>query len=73
MFDILLILVGLHLAAIAFYYIWKAEDLIGPMIWGHREKANGPDARPGAFALFLLTALGAAALVALIVTVGPTL
>ena len=30
-------LIGLHLAAIAFYSLWKRENLIGPMITGRRQ------------------------------------
>lgn len=36
-FDILLILIGLHLAAVAFYAIVKHANLIGPMITGRRK------------------------------------
>lgn len=32
--DILLILVSLHVAAILFYWIWKRENLVWPMITG---------------------------------------
>ncbi|GHB42026.1 cytochrome b [Pseudovibrio japonicus] len=32
-----LILMGLHVAAIFFYRIWKREDLVTPMITGHRK------------------------------------
>lgn len=35
-FNILLALIGLHLAAVAFYLIYKRENLIGPMIGGVR-------------------------------------
>lgn len=33
-FDILLVLIGLHVAAILFYALYKRRDLIGPMITG---------------------------------------
>jgi len=39
-FNALLMLIGLHLAAIAFYGIVKRENLIGPMLSGRR-KASG--------------------------------
>ncbi len=42
MFDVLLWLIGLHLAAIAFYHLLKRANLIGPMLTGRR-RAN-PDA-----------------------------
>ena len=32
--EVLLVLVGLHLAAIMFYLLWKQENLIKPMITG---------------------------------------
>ncbi len=32
-----LILMGLHVAAIFFYRLWKHEDLVTPMITGHRK------------------------------------
>ena len=35
-FNILLILIGLHLSAILFYLIFKRANLIGPMITGRR-------------------------------------
>ena len=34
--DVILILVGLHLAAMAFYFVWKKENLVKPMITGRR-------------------------------------
>jgi cytochrome b len=40
-FDLLLILTGLHLAAVAFYWIYKRENLIGPMINGRRRLPPG--------------------------------
>jgi len=42
-FNILLVLVGLHIAAFAFYLVVKRANLIGPMITGRRAKAEtGP-------------------------------
>jgi cytochrome b len=35
-FNILLGLIGLHLAAIAFYAVYKRENLIGPMLHGRK-------------------------------------
>jgi cytochrome b len=40
-FDLLLILTGLHLAAVVFYWIYKRENLIGPMINGRRRLPPG--------------------------------
>lgn len=42
-FNILLVLIGLHIAAIAFYLVVKRANLIGPMITGRRRHgATGP-------------------------------
>lgn len=42
-FNILLVLIGLHIAAIAFYLLVKRANLIGPMITGRRKHAEtGP-------------------------------
>jgi len=38
-FDLLLVLVGLHVAAVLFYLLWKRVDLVRPMFTGH--KPNG--------------------------------
>ena len=43
-FNLLLWLIGLHVAAIAFYLVWKRENLIGPMIGG--SKVYRDDAAP---------------------------
>ena len=45
-FNILLALIGLHIAAIVFYLIIKRANLIGPMVTGRRraENAEGPAA-----------------------------
>ncbi len=34
--DVVLVLIALHIAAIAFYAVWKREDLLTPMITGRR-------------------------------------
>jgi cytochrome b len=42
-FNILLILIGLHIAAILFYLVFKRANLIGPMITGRRKNGvTGP-------------------------------
>jgi cytochrome b len=45
-FNVLLVLIGLHIAAIVFYLIIKRTNLIGPMFTGKRSAANaeGPAA-----------------------------
>jgi cytochrome b len=43
-FDVLLVLIGLHLSAVAFYLLVKRANLIGPMITGRRSPVPGdPD------------------------------
>lgn len=39
-FNVLLILIGLHIAAIVFYLVIKRTNLIGPMFTGKRNAAN---------------------------------
>ncbi len=40
-FNVLLILIGLHLAAIAFYFFLKKTNLVKPMITGSKEVPKG--------------------------------
>jgi cytochrome b len=47
-FNILLILIGIHIAAIVFYLVAKRANLIGPMITGRRR--NGVTGPPGGLA-----------------------
>jgi cytochrome b len=35
-FNILLWVIGLHLAAVIFYFLYKRQNLVGPMISGKR-------------------------------------
>jgi len=37
-FNILLWVIGLHLAAVAFYFLYKRQNLVGPMISGKRQR-----------------------------------
>ena len=37
--NVLYVLIGLHIAAIAFYYFWKKKNLVKPMITGDQETA----------------------------------
>lgn len=41
-FNVLLALIGLHLAAVAFYLVYKRENLIRPMVTGWRAVAGAP-------------------------------
>ena len=44
MFDVLLVFIGLHVAAVLFYWLVRRKDLIGPMISGRA--ALDPEAEP---------------------------
>jgi len=39
-FEYLLVVIGIHLAAIAFYYIYKRQNLVAPMVSGSRSVAE---------------------------------
>lgn len=41
--NLLIGLVGLHVAAVAFYARWKREDLVTPMLWGRKRVRTKPD------------------------------
>lgn len=40
-FNILLWVIGLHLAAVIFYFLYKRQNLVGPMISGKRRGGSG--------------------------------
>lgn len=44
--KVLLVLVGLHLVAILFYWLWKHENLVKPMITGWKWVRTRADDRP---------------------------
>jgi cytochrome b len=44
-FNILLWMIGLHLAAVLFYFLYKRQNLIGPMISGKRQVKRQGEAR----------------------------
>jgi cytochrome b len=54
--NLLLVLIGLHLAAIAFYTRVKKENLVQPMVRGWKETDDGESAKGGGI-LALLVAL----------------
>ncbi len=69
--TVLMVLIGIHLAAIAFYRIVKQQDLIGPMITGRKTVAAGVDADPAAASgLRALLILAAAALIVWLIVTG---
>jgi cytochrome b len=63
--PVILILVGLHIAAIAFYVWVKKQTLVKPMMTGWKEVANGESATGGGWGAFLFAlALAIAVVVA---------
>lgn len=61
--DLLVILIGLHVAAIVFYVRFKKDNLVKPMITGWKEDAEGKSASGGggvALVAALIIACGAA-------------
>jgi cytochrome b len=60
-FDILLVFIGLHLAAILFYLVVKRDNLVAPMLTGTRKAEAGEAAMEPAPAWRFLLAAGAAA------------
>ncbi len=45
MFDVLLIVIALHVTASLVYLVWKGENLIRPMVTGRKPAADFEDAR----------------------------
>lgn len=72
LFDILLIVIALHIFAAFAYAIWKREDLIGPMITGRKRSKDFED-QPEAQIASPLMALLCLVLAAAIVLGGITL
>ena len=62
LFDVLLVLIGLHVAAILFYAIVKRANLVGPMITGSGEAPEGtaPMTAAPAWRFYAAAALAAA-------------
>ena len=63
-FNFLLVLIGVHVAAVLFYWLAKRQNLIGPMVTGQAElDPDSEPMRPGKWwvaLLCLLTAIGIA-------------
>jgi cytochrome b len=60
--DVLLILIGLHVAAIAAYLLLKKDNLVKPMVTGYKAVESGEPTRQGgwlAFIVALALAIGA--------------
>jgi cytochrome b len=72
-FDILLVLIGLHLAAIVFYALFRGQNLVGPMISGQGKAPPGAAEMEAAPAWRFLVAIMLAAAVAIWVQAGAPL
>ena len=60
-FDVLLVLIGLHVAAIVFYALFRRKNLVGPMISGQgKAAADGGEMEAGPAWRFLVAAILAA-------------
>lgn len=59
-FNVILALIGLHLAAILFYLLVKRDNLVGPMVTGGRDGGEGEAPMAPAPAWRFLLAAGAA-------------
>lgn len=56
LFDVLLVLIGLHVAAILYYALVKRDNLVGPMITGRRDVPEGVEGMSAASAWRLVVA-----------------
>ena len=72
-FDVLLVLIGLHLAAIVFYALFQRKNLVGPMISGRGKAEGGASEMEAAPAWRFLAAFIIAAGIALWVQAGAPL
>lgn len=70
MFNVLLVLIGLHLAAILFYLVVKRDNLVGPMVSGGRPPRGGQQAMTPAPAWRFFVAAGLAAALTLWIASG---
>jgi cytochrome b len=72
LFDLLLVLIGLHIAAILFYRLVRGQKLVGPMITGRAELDPGTaPMRPGKGWVALLCLLAAIAVTRWIIAGAP--
>ena len=71
LFDALLILIGLHLAAVLFYHVVQRRNLIGPMVTGKArlDPATAP-MRPGKWWVALLCLIAGIAITRGLIAIG---
>lgn len=71
-FTVLLVLIGLHLAAILFYVLWKGQGLVGAMIHGRRRDLAPEEAgSTGSWPALIVSGLVAVGFVVLLVYAVP--
>jgi cytochrome b len=71
-FDILLVLIGIHVAAVLFYAFFRRKNLIGPMISGRAELDPATEPmRPGKWWVALLCLVAAIAITRWIIAGAP--
>jgi cytochrome b len=68
--NVLLILIALHIVAIALYYVLRKENLLGPMITGRTLVESAPLRFAGMARAIVVAAIAVAAVAALIVYAG---
>lgn len=68
--DVLLILIGIHLLAIAWHALFKRENLIGPMFSGRKRLADDPGLRFAGIWRALLVVVLSATVVSAVVQLG---
>jgi len=69
--QLLLIMIGLHIVAIAGYYLGKRENLLNPMLTGRKAVEAGADGRPGRWWVAVILVLVAFSAVWAISVYGP--
>jgi cytochrome b len=65
--DVLLILIALHVLAIALYFVLRNENLLSPMISGRKVVDTAPVRFAGIVRAFVLLAIASAAVAALVI------
>jgi hypothetical protein len=74
LFDVLLVLIGLHVAAILLYRLALGRNLLGPMITGKAELEPGVEPmRPGKWWVALICVVAAIAITRWIIGGAPPL
>jgi cytochrome b len=74
LFNVLLVVIGVHVAAVAFYWLAKRQNLVGPMITGKAALDPGTQPmRPGKWWVALLCLIAAIAITRWLIAGAPPL